>query len=265
MTQIFPPPAPDSRSDLVPSPHAAQRFGHVDTWIFDLDNTLYPSDARLWPQVDERITLFLTELFGLDGLSARALQKYYYHTYGTTLKGLMDEHAIEPADFLEFAHEIDLSLLDPDPVLGKAIEALPGRKLILTNGSRQHADNVSRKLGIRDHFEEIFDIVAADFVPKPEARTYERFLDLYKIDPAKAAMFEDLEKNLVVPHALGIATVLVLPKTPDPFREAHEQVAVEAGHVDFSTTDLAGFLESLLPADRKALLKTAQAASGSAI
>jgi putative hydrolase of the HAD superfamily len=258
MTQIYPPPRPDPRATVASPPDIAERFGHVETWIFDLDNTLYPSEAKLWPQVDDRITLFLADLFGLDSMSARALQKYYYHTYGTTLKGLMDEHAIEPADFLDFAHQIDLSLLDPDPALGKAIEALPGRKLILTNGSRQHADNVSRKLGIRDHFEEIFDIVAADFVPKPEARTYERFLDLHQIDPAKAAMFEDLEKNLVVPSKMGMVTVLVLPKTPDPFREAHEQAAVEAGHVDFSTVDLAGFLEDLLPPDRKALLKVAR-------
>ncbi|MCP8940984.1 pyrimidine 5'-nucleotidase [Alsobacter sp. SYSU M60028] len=236
MTQAFAPPF-----------NAVPGFDHVETWIFDLDNTLYPSHCRLWPQVDERITLFIGELFGLDGMSARALQKYYYTRYGTTLKGLMDEHAISPDEFLEFAHEIDLSLLDPDPDLGRAIEELPGRKLILTNGSRRHAENVAGKLGIRDHFEEIFDIAAADFVPKPEARTYERFLELHGVDPARAAMFEDLAKNLVVPHALGMRTVLVLPRTPDPFREAHEQEAVEAPFVDHSTTDLTSFLSAILP------------------
>jgi putative hydrolase of the HAD superfamily len=234
MTQAFPPPA-----------SVAPGFDHVDTWIFDLDNTLYPHEARLWPQVDERITLFLSELFGLDQISARALQKYYYTRYGTTLKGLMDEHAIEPQDFLDFAHEIDLSLLDPDPALGLAIEALPGRKLILTNGSCAHARNVAGKLGILGHFEEIFDIVAADFVPKPEARTYEKFLDRHAVDPARAAMFEDLAKNLVVPAALGMTTVLVLPKRPDPFREAHEQEAVTAPYIHHSTTDLAGFLRDI--------------------
>ncbi len=217
-------------------------FDHVDTWIFDLDNTLYSSESQLWPQVDARITLFLGELFGIDGMSARALQKYYYQRYGTTLKGLMDEHAISPHDFLDFAHEIDLSLLDPNPKLGLAIEALPGRKLILTNGSRRHAENVAGKLGILDHFEEIFDIVAADFAPKPEARTYERFLDKHGVDPKGAAMFEDIAKNLVVPDALGMTTVLVLPSTPDPFREAHEQAAVEVPYVHYSTTDLSQFL-----------------------
>jgi putative hydrolase of the HAD superfamily len=244
MTQAFAPPL-----------LAVPGFDHVETWIFDLDNTLYPSHARLWPQVDERITLFLAEMMGLDGMSARALQKYYYTRYGTTLKGLIDEHAISAEDFLAFAHDIDLSLLDPDPELGRAIEVLPGRKLILTNGSRQHAENVAGKLGIRDHFEEIFDIVAADFVPKPEAQTYEKFLRVHDVDPSRAAMFEDLAKNLVVPHAMGMRTILVLPRTPDPFREADEQAAVEAPYIDHSTTDLTGFLTGILPPETQALAK----------
>ena len=226
-------------------PLTAEAFAHVDHWIFDLDNTLYSHEARVWPQVDERITLFLAELFGLDGMSSRALQKYYYQHYGTTLKGLMQEHGIDPADFLDFAHQIDLTLLDPNPDLGAAIEALPGRKLILTNGSRGHAENVAGKLGILHHFEDIFDIVQAGFTPKPERVTYENFLAKHAVDPGRAAMFEDIEKNLVVPSALGMKTVLIVPKTPDPFREAWEQVAVEAGHVHHVTADLTGFLKPL--------------------
>ena len=226
------------REPLLPKPSLA----NVNTWIFDLDNTLYPHDAKLWPQVDLRITLFLAELCGLDGLSARALQKYYYHRYGTTLRGLMEEYGIDPEEFLEFAHSIDYSELLPNPPLGEAIAALPGRKLILTNGSRAHAEAVALKLGIREHFEDVFDIVASDFVPKPEQGTYERFLDRHQVDPADAVMFEDIEKNLVVPHALGMATVLVLPKTTDPFREAEEQAPTVAPHIDFMTDDLAGFL-----------------------
>lgn len=220
-------------------------FGHVDHWIFDLDNTLYSHEAKVWPQVDERITLFLAELFGLDGLSSRALQKYYYQRYGTTLKGLMEEHGIDPDDFLDFAHQIDLTLLDPNPALGAAIEALPGRKLILTNGSRGHAENVAGKLGILHHFEDIFDIVNAGFLPKPERATYENFLAKHGVDPGRAAMFEDIEKNLLVPSALGMKTVLIVPRTPDPFREAWEQAAVEAGHVHYVTDDLTSFLVPL--------------------
>jgi putative hydrolase of the HAD superfamily len=226
-------------------PLRPEAFAHVDHWVFDLDNTLYSHESRVWPQVNERITLFLQELFGLDGLSSYALRQYYYHRYGTTLNGLMSEYRIDPDVFLDFAHDIDLSLLEPDPALGEAIAALPGRKLILTNGSVGHARNVAGKLGILHHFEDIFDIVHAGFVPKPERATYENFLAKHGVDPGRAAMFEDIEKNLIAPSALGMKTVLIIPKTPDPFREAWEQAAIEAGHVHYVTNDLAGFLTPL--------------------
>ncbi len=224
----------------------ARGFRHVETWIFDLDNTLYPHEARVWPQVDDRITLFIAELYGIDGLSARALQKYFYHRYGTTLKALMDEEGIDPYEFLDFAHDIDHSSIEMNPRLGRAIEALPGRKLILTNGSRKHAEAVAAKLGIRDHFEDVFDIVDSGYVPKPDRRAYERFLEKHVVDPTRAAMFEDIAKNLVVPHDLGMTTTLVIPKTIDPFRESFEQEAVQAPHIDHITNDLADFLERRL-------------------
>ena len=221
----------------------ARGFGHVDTWIFDLDNTLYPHEARVWPQVDDRITLFIAKLYGIDGLSARALQKYFYHRYGTTLKALMDEDGIDPYEFLDFAHDIDHSSIELNPLLGEAIEKLPGRKLILTNGSRKHAETVAMKLGIYDHFEDVFDIVASDYVPKPERPAYEKFLTKHVVDPKRSAIFEDIAKNLVVPHDLGMTTTLVIPKIIDPFRESFEQEAVKAPHIDHITNDLAGFLQ----------------------
>jgi putative hydrolase of the HAD superfamily len=170
------------------------------------------------------------------------LQKYFYHRYGTTLKGMMEEDGINPYDFLDFAHDIDHSGIELNPLLGTAIERLPGRRLILTNGSRKHAETVAMKLGIYDHFEDVFDIVASDYVPKPDRRAYERFLDKHVVDPARAAMFEDIARNLVVPHDLGMTTILVIPQTIDPFREEFEQEAVEAPHIDYITSDLAGFL-----------------------
>ncbi|MDP4023261.1 pyrimidine 5'-nucleotidase [Methylobacterium sp. NEAU 140] len=215
----------------------------MDTWVFDLDNTLYPSDARVWPQVDERITLYVMRLYGLDAISARALQKYFYHRYGTTLKALMVEEGVDPHDFLDFAHDIDHSAIRLDASLGAAIERLPGRKLILTNGSRRHAENVAGKLGILDHFEDVFDIAAADFVPKPERATYELFLRVHGVEPARAALFEDIARNLTVPHELGMATVLVVPRIADPYREAFEQEAVQEPHIDHITDDLAEFLD----------------------
>ena len=221
-------------------------FADVTVWIFDLDNTLYPPESALWPQVDQRITLFLGNMFGIDGMSARALQKYYYQKYGTTLKGLMEQYGMKPEPFLDFAHDIDVSKLPPDPELGHAIERLPGRKLILTNGSEAHARNVAGRLGILHHFEAVCDIIAADFTPKPEEATYLKFLDQYQIDPSRAAMFEDLEKNLLVPHRLGMRTVLILPKQYDIHREAEEQADITAEYVHFKTKDLAAFLRELI-------------------
>ncbi len=223
----------------------AAAFSHVDTWVFDLDNTLYPHEARVWPQVDARITLFLSDLFGLDGLSARALQKHYYQRYGTTLKGLMQENGVSADDFLDFVHHIDLTDLLPDPALGNAIAALPGRKLIYTNGTRKHAENVAGKLGILDQFDGLFGITEGSFIPKPEKAAFDLFFKAFGVEPSHAAMFEDIEKNLIVPHDMGMKTVLILPRTPDPFREAWEQAAISAGHVHHVTCDLTGFLGAL--------------------
>ncbi len=227
-------------------PETRARFAHVDTWVFDLDNTLYPAGSDLWPKIDARITVFLAHMFGLDGLSSRALQKYYYQRYGTTLRGLMEEHEISSDEFLQFVHDIDRSSLLPNHTLAGAITTLPGRKLILTNGSREHALRTAEKLGIDHMFEDIFDIVAADLVPKPAAETYQRFFDRHAVDPARSAMFEDISHNLAVPHARGMATVLVVPK-PEAgvHREPWELAGANAAHVEFVTNDLEAFLTGL--------------------
>ena len=221
------------------------RFAGIDTWVFDLDNTLYPADSTVWPMIDDRITRFLADLFGIDGLSARGLQKHYYRRYGTTLRGLIEDHAVAPAAFLDFVHDIDRTSLAPNPALVEAIRALPGRKLILTNGSRDHALRTTEQLGFVDAFEDVFDIVAADLLPKPEAATYDRFLALHGVDPRRAAMFEDLAKNLVVPHARGMATVLIVPPAARDNREPWESKGADEPYVDFVTEDLAGFLAGL--------------------
>ncbi len=221
-------------------------FQHVDTWVFDLDNTLYPPDSDLWPKIDARITLFLAELFGLDGMSSRALQKYYYERYGTTLRGLMEEHAISADEFLAFVHDIDRSSLEPNHSLASAITKLPGRKLILTNGSREHALRTAERLGLDKMFEDIFDIVAANLLPKPEQETYQRFFDKHDVEPRSAAMFEDISKNLIVPHARGMRTTLVVPKAGQiDHREATDRGRTDLPHVDFVTSDLEGFLHGL--------------------
>ncbi len=233
-----------------PREFPAARFAHIDTWVFDLDNTLYPADCDLWPKIDQRITLFLVNLFGLDGISARALQKYYYRRYGTTLRGLMEDHAIGAAEFLAFVHDIDRSSLNPNLSLAAAITALPGRKLILTNGSRDHALRTAEALGLAAMFDDIFDIVASDLLPKPAPLAYERFFRKHAIDPGKAAMFEDLDRNLVVPHEQGMTTVLIVPKPGQAdHREPFEIPGAAAlPHVDFATYDLEGFLADIAAA-----------------
>ena len=226
--------------------NSAQRgFDQVETWVFDLDNTLYPHHLNLWQQVDERIRLYIERLLKLPKDDAFRLQKDYYRRYGTTLRGLMLEHGLQPDDFLDFVHEIDHSPLQPDPQLGAAIEKLPGRKLILTNGTRKHADAVMRRLAIDEHFEDVFDIEAAELEPKPSPKTYERFLVHHGVDPNKTAMFEDLARNLATPHSLGMTTVLVIPQgTREVLREDWEFEGRDDDHVDYVTDDLTGFLQA---------------------
>jgi putative hydrolase of the HAD superfamily len=222
-------------------------FAHIDTWVFDLDNTLYPQTADLWPKIDARITLFMMRLFGLDAISLRALQKHYYLRYGTTLRGLMIEHNVDAEHYLEYVHDIDRSCLDCNHSLAAAIAALPGRKLILTNGSRHHAIATAKQLGVDHLFEDIFDILAADFIAKPEPANYERFFEKLKVDPTRAALFEDLPRNLVAPHARGMTTVLVLPGAGENVeRETWEIASGDEPHVDFVTDDLVGFLEGVI-------------------
>ncbi len=220
-------------------------FAHVDTWVFDLDNTLYPPDSALWPQIDARITSYIMELYGLDGLGARALQKHFYHRHGTTLRALLDQGHADPDHFMDFVHDIDRSSLIIDHSLDAALAGLPGRKLILTNGSQKHAEETARALGILGRFEGIFDIKAAGYVPKPEPSAYRMFFDRHGVDPARAAMFEDLVKNLKAPHEAGMKTVLITAKDGvNDLRDEWEQRQETPPFVDYVTDDLSRFLSS---------------------
>ncbi len=221
-------------------------FTHIETWVFDLDNTLYPHHVNLWQQVDERIRDYIASFLKITKEEAFRLQKDYYKRYGTSMRGLMTEHDMKPDDFLDFVHQIDHSPLQPNPALGAVIEKLPGRKLILTNGTRRHAEAVLARLHLERHFDDVFDIVAAALEPKPSPQTYDRFMAMHGVDPGKAAMFEDLARNLAVPHALGMTTVLVVPQhTREVFREAWELEGRDAPNVDHVTEDLAAFRETI--------------------
>ena len=214
------------------------RLDHIDTWIFDLDNTLYPASCRLFDQVDRNMGRFICEFLKLDPVEARALQKRYLKEFGTTLRGLMINHECPPERFLEAAHAIDYAAVQPDPRLGAALARLPGRKLIFTNGSVAHAERVMDRLGVVDHFSGIFDIVAAGYLPKPEMAAYEGLIRSHAVEPRRAALIEDLPRNLVPAAALGMTTVLV--KTDSEWA----QDLAEGDHIHHVTDDLPAWLDA---------------------
>jgi putative hydrolase of the HAD superfamily len=228
------------------APHRSRdlrAFKSVEAWTFDLDNTLYPRSSNLFRQVDERIRAYVRKLLDVDEAEADRIQKNFYRKHGTTLRGLMISHDIDPDEFLQFVHDIDHTVVQPDPALGAALLRLPGKKYIFTNGSRQHAEKVAERLGFPAHFEGIFDIVAANLVPKPERETYDRFVGRFGIVPERAAMFEDLARNLIVPKAIGMSTILVVPPgTREVFHGEWEYEGRDDDHIDFVTDDLARFI-----------------------
>lgn len=179
------------------------------TWVFDLDNTLYPADCDLFSQVDQRIGAFVAKLTGYDRDAARAFQKQLFMEHGTTLNGLMKLYDVEPDDFLNFVHDIDFSPIERDTRLRAALQRLPGRHVIYTNADAVYAERVLERLGISDQFDGIFDIVAADFKPKPEPEPYDALIDRYGIDPNEAVMVEDMARNLRPARALGMETVWI--------------------------------------------------------
>ncbi|MEM1288080.1 MAG: pyrimidine 5'-nucleotidase [Pseudomonadota bacterium] len=225
------------------------RFKPVEHWVFDLDNTLYPHHSNLFEQIDHKMTSYLSKLLGLEKIEARKVQKHYYKTYGTTLRGLMVENGITPDDFLDYVHDIDHSVLEPDPKLDEMIAALPGHAYVFTNGTKKHAEAVLERLGVSTEFRHVFDIVSADLIPKPNRATYETFLNETGIDPNRAAMFEDLTRNLKAPHELGMLTTLVAPRgTAELFHEDWELEGRDDNHVHYVTDHLADFLEDVLNA-----------------
>jgi len=228
------------------SPLVHPDFSHIETWVFDLDNTLYPPECDLFSQVDVRMRDFISDYLEVHPDEARRLQKLYYVEHGTTLNGLMQVHDLKPAAFLDYVHKIDVAHVEPSADLDAGLLRLPGNKIVFTNGTVAHAENVMKQLDISHHFEDIYDIVAVDYLPKPNRGAYDRFVRDCKIDPAKSAMFEDIAKNLIAPHDLGMTTVWVRPGEPGP--ERHQQMAhegSEGAHVHHVTDDLARFLLAL--------------------
>lgn len=209
-------------------------FEHVTTWVFDLDETLYPPHASLFPQIERRMVAWIMRILDVSEAEADRLRARWWHDHGTTLAGLMREHGQDPGPFLADVHDIDMSVLSPDPALREALSGLPGRRIIYTNGTAPYAEQVLAARGLSGLWDAVYGIEHADHAPKPDAAAYDRVFALDGLDPARAAMFEDSARNLAVPSALGLVTVHVAP-VRDP-----------APHVHHHAPDLLAFLRGIL-------------------
>jgi putative hydrolase of the HAD superfamily len=243
--------APKTRTTTAPAlgQGACRGFDTTRIWIFDLDNTLYPSECNLFAEVDHRMGEFIARYLDVPYAWARHLQKSYYRRFGTTLSGLMQVHKMDPKPFLDYVHDIDLSVVPENSELAAMLERLPGRKLIFTNGSRRHAERVAAKLGVLHLFEDICDIAACDYVPKPHTEAYAALSKAYDVEPRAAAMFEDMPYNLEEPHALGMTTVLVYSSYLDhPVQHEIKSWTELPAHVHHMTETLPGFLGTIIGA-----------------
>ncbi|MEO0771737.1 MAG: pyrimidine 5'-nucleotidase [Pseudomonadota bacterium] len=208
-------------------------FSHVDAWVFDLDNTLYPARVRLFDQIDVKITRYVMDALGLDEAEADHLRQHYWQAHGTTLAGLMAEHGLDPDPYLVAVHDIDFSVLPPDADLAARIKALPGRRVVYTNGSAPYARQVIKARGLSGLFDAVYGVEHAGYRPKPERAAFEAVFAQDGIDPTRAAMFEDEPRNLAVPHAMGMRTVLIAPHR------------APGDHIQFHSQDLGAFLSQL--------------------
>jgi putative hydrolase of the HAD superfamily len=210
---------------------------HIDSWIFDLDNTLYPAATDLFALIDVRMTAFISNLLGVDAAEARRIQKGYFHDHGTTLTGLMAAHGTDPHEFLAFVHDIELDRVSHDAALVEAIARLPGRKLVFTNGDVPYAQRVLDKLGLGGSFEAIHDIHAMGLVPKPDPSAYSGMCARWNVDPAKALFAEDMARNLKPAKAIGMTTLWI--------NNGSEQAGAAScpSFVDFETDDLGRWLD----------------------
>lgn len=212
----------------------AQDFTHVRAWVFDLDNTLYPPAARLFDQIEVRMTDWVMHSLKVDRPEADRLRRHYWAQYGTTLAGLMQEHGVDPGPYLTDVHDISMDHLEQDAALAAHIRALPGRRIVYTNGSAPYAERVLAARGLSGLFDAVYGVEHAGFRPKPERVAFERIFTIDKLDPSVGAMFEDDSRNLAAPHAMGMRTVHVTPE------------AEPADHIHHHTDDLTAFLGKLI-------------------
>jgi putative hydrolase of the HAD superfamily len=232
-------------SDIPADGRGAERPGgraldEIETWIFDLDNTLYPARCNLFAEAELRMAHFIMAELRLDRDSAHALRRRFFLDHGTTLRGLMLEHGIEPRRFLDYVHAIDLSPVPSDPALVEAIGALPGRKFVFTNGTIEYAERIIARIGLTGHFAAIHDVIACDYLPKPDPSGYRALVEHHGIDPGRALMVEDMARNLPPAAALGMTTAWI--------RSDHDgrREGAEPGHIHHVVDELAPWLAAVL-------------------
>ncbi len=212
---------------------------NIKYWLFDLDNTLYSGASKVFDQVDKKMTEFISTKLKIEKEEARKIQKNYFIEYNTTLNGMIKNHKIDANEFLEFVHDIDLSFLKEDKKLDIEMKKIRGKKIIFTNGSRAHANNVTKKLGIQRHFDDIFDIANADFIPKPSLVTYKKLIEKYKIEPQYCIFIEDIARNLKPAYELGMKTVWIINDEPWAAEFSDSEF------INYKTDELSKFLKEI--------------------
>ncbi len=208
-------------------------------WIFDLDNTLYSGETRVFEQVDKRMSKYISEKLNVSILEAKEIQKNYFYKYNTTLNGMMKNHKIEANEFLEFVHDIDIDFLKKDMPLGEELRKLEGKKIIFTNGSKKHALNVTQRIGIDQYFDDIFDIVDCNFIPKPKMEPYKKLVEKHKIDPNLCVFIEDIARNLKPAYEMGMKTVWIENKEPWAAKFS------DSDFINYRTKNLTEFLKKI--------------------
>ena len=212
----------------------------INTWIFDLDNTLYQTTPDMLAQIDDLMGSFISDFLAVNRAEARRIQKQYFKTHGLTLRGLMVEHSLDPEKYIKHLSKLDLSGVKKNPKLAEMLELLPGQKIIHTNAFTQHTEEVMDRIGITKYFDAVFDIIDANFIPKPTLDPYVQLCDMYNVNPTRAVMVEDIARNLKPAADLGMTTVWVRTNTnwggnPE-----------EDNHIDYQTNDLIHWLENIV-------------------
>jgi len=220
-------------------PLSASNFDHIDTWVFDLDNTLYRTSPEMLAQIDDLMGSFISDFLNVDRVEARVIQKGYFRSHGLTLRGLMVEHGLDPEVYVDHLSQLDLTDVRPNPELADTLNGLPGRKVIYTNAFTAHTREVMERIGITTYFDAVYDIGDADYVPKPAIESYRRLCNLHGIDPQRAAMVEDISRNLEPAAELGMTTIWVRTDT------AWAKDVTDTDHIDHVTDDLTAWLQNI--------------------